>query len=91
MYLRDRAAKEDGRYTRVYVSPEQKDTKYSYSYEKEEAGFKYRYDVTVNMNYKANGDAVTDVEVTKVTSTASGYSLTLPETKPQGSVGRAGL
>ena len=86
-YLRDRAAKEDGRYTRVYVSPEQKDTKYSYSYEKEEAGFKYRYDVTVNMNYKANGDAVTDVEVTKVTSTASGYSLTLPETKPQGSVG----
>ena len=38
-YLRDRAAKEDGRYTRVYVSPEQKDTKYSYSYEKEEAGF----------------------------------------------------
>ena len=86
-YLRDRAAKEDGRYTRVYVSPEQKDTKYSYSYEKEEAGFKYRYDVTVNMNYKANGDAVTDVEVTKVTSTASGYSLTLPETKPSGSVG----
>lgn len=86
-YLKDRAAKEDGRYTRVYVSPEQKDTKYSYSYEKEEAGFKYRYDVTVNMNYKANGDAVTDVEVTKVTSTASGYSLTLPETKPQGSVG----
>ena len=86
-YLRDRAAKEDGRYTRVYVSPEQKDTKYSYSYEKEEAGFKYRYDVTVNMNYKANGDAVTDVEVAKVTSIASGYSLTLPETKPQGSVG----
>ena len=86
-YLKDRAAKEDGRYTRVYVSPEQKDTKYSYSFEKEENGFKYRYDVTVNMNYKANGDAVTDVEVTKVTSASSGYTLSIPETKPSGSVG----
>ena len=86
-YLKDRSAKEDGHYTRMYISPEQKDTKYSYSYEKEENGFRYRYDVTVNMNYKANGDAVTDVEVTKVTSTSSGYVLSLPETKPSGSVG----
>ena len=86
-YLKDRSAKEDGHYTRMYISPEQKDTKYSYSYEKEEAGFKYRYDVTVNMNYKANGDAVTDVEVTKVTSASSGYALSIPKTKPSGSVG----
>ena len=90
-YLKDREAKEDGRYTRVYVSPEQKDTKYSYSYEKEEGGFKYRYDVEVGMNYQAGGNSVTDVKVTKVTSVKDGYSLTIPETKPAGSVGEVTL
>ena len=90
-YLKDRAAKEDGRYTRVYVSPEQKDTAYSYSYETTAGDLKFRYDVAVRMNYQASGKAVTDVEVTKVTSVQDGYALTIPVTLPSGSVGETQL
>ena len=90
-YYKDRAAKEDGRYTRVYVSPEQKDTAYSYSYETTVGDLKFRYDVAVRMNYQASGKTVTDVEVTKVTSVQDGYALTIPVTLPSGSVGETRL
>lgn len=86
-YLKDRGAREDGRYTRVYVSPEQKDTQYSYSYETASGDLKIRYDVSVRMNYQAGGKAVTDVEMTKVTSVQNGFLKTIPRTLPTGSVG----
>lgn len=86
-YLKDRGAKEDGRYTRVYVSPEQKDTRYAYSYESTTDGLKVRYDVLVTMNYQADGTAVTEVEAAKIASVENGYAVSIPVTLPNGSVG----
>lgn len=85
-YLKERAAKEDGRYTRIYVSPEQKDTTYSYKYSAAENGFSVSYDIDVSMNYQAGGKNVTDINVTK-TTTADGYALEIPTTLPAASVG----
>ncbi len=74
---RDKA--EDNRYLRVYTTPEQKPSGYSYVYETTEDGMKYRYDVNLQMEYKAGGKNVTDVDITKTTSVAAGYLPTLDE------------
>ena len=86
-FLKDRSESEDGHYTRIYVSPEQKDTVYSYSYETEENGLKLRYDVKVTMTYQAGGKTITDVEVSKVSTVKEGYRISIPLTLPDGSVG----
>lgn len=78
---------EDNHYTRMYVSPEQKDTTYSYTYETGDGEYSYRYDVTVIMNYQAGGKNITDVNVIKTTTAGDGYKEVIPLTLPEGSVG----
>lgn len=78
---------EDNHYTRMYVSPEQKDTTYSYTYETGDGEYSYRYDVTVTMNYQAGGKNITDVNVIKTTTAGDGYKEVIPLTLPEGSVG----
>ncbi len=88
-FLKDRDAAEDGEYTRIYLTPEQKPTSYSYAYETSENGMDYRYDVNVLMEYKAGGKNVTDVNITKTTSVGNGYLPSLDEfiTLPTAAVG----
>ena len=78
---------EDNHYTRMYVSPEQKDTTYSYTYETGDGEYSYRYDVAVTMNYQAGGKNITDVNVIKTTTAGDGYKEVIPLTLPEGSVG----
>ena len=78
---------EDNHYTRMYVSPEQKDTTYSYTYETGDGEYSYRYDVTVTMNYQAGGKNITDVNVIKTTTADNGHKEVIPLTLPEGSVG----
>ncbi len=88
-FKRERDKAEDNRYLRVYTTPEQKPSSYSYVYETTEDGLKYRYDVHLQMEYKAGGKNVTDVDITKTTSVANGYLPTLDEyiTYPSAMVG----
>lgn len=92
-YFKDRESShagtdgEDNHYTRMYVSPEQKDTTYSYTYETGDGEYSYRYDVTVTMNYQAGGKNITDVNVIKTTTASDGYKEVIPLTLPEGSVG----
>jgi len=88
-FKRERDKAEDNRYLRVYTTPEQKPTTYAYVYETTEDGLKYRYDVNLQMEYKAGGKNVTDVDITKTTSVAAGYLPTLDEyiTYPSAMVG----
>lgn len=78
---------EDNHYTRMYVSPEQKDTTYSYTYETGDGEYSYRYDVAITMNYQAGGKNITDVNVIKTTTADNGYKEVIPLTLPEGSVG----
>lgn len=78
---------EDNHYTRMYVSPEQKDTIYSYTYETGDGEYSYRYDVTVIMNYQAGGKNITYVNIIKTTTAGDGYKEVIPLTLPEGSVG----
>ena len=89
-FKRERDKTEDNHYLRVYTTPEQKPSTYSYVYETIESGLKYRYDVALQMEYKAGGKNVTDVEVTKTTSVADGYLPTLADitTYPEAAVGQ---
>ena len=86
-YLKDRAAKEDGHYTRMYISPEQKDTTYAYTFEKIEDGLKKVYEVLVSMNYQAGGRNITDIQVTKTTTAVDGYVIDIPTTLPTATAG----
>lgn len=88
-FLKDRDAAEDGEYTRIYLTPQQKPTSYAYSYETSEGGINYRYDVEVLMEYMAGGKNVTDVNIVKTTSVANGYIPSLDEfiTLPTAAVG----
>ena len=88
-FLKDRDAAEDGEYTRIYLTPEQKPTSYTYAYETTEGGINYRYDVEVLMEYMAGGKNVTDVNLTKTISASNGYLPGLEEyiTLPTAAVG----
>ena len=77
---------EDNQYTRMYVSPEQKDTTYSYTFETYDEMFTYRYDVLVTMNYQAGGQNKTDIEISKTAVVTNGYTVEIPITKASGSV-----
>ncbi len=88
-FKRERDKAEDNRYLRVYTTPEQKPSSYSYVYETTDGTLNYRYDVNLQMEYKAGGKNVTDVDITKTTSVANGYLPTLNEyiTYPSAMVG----
>jgi len=92
-FKRERDKAENNHYLRVYTTPEQKPTSYSYVYETSENGMNYRYDVEVLMEYKAGGQNVTDVNITKTTSVAYGFLPSLDEyiTYPQAQVGDAAV
>jgi len=82
---------EDNHYTRVYVSPEQKDTTYSCSYEISGEIYNYCWDISVAMNYQAGGRNVTDMVITKTTSVQNGYADAIPLTYPEGIVEESGV
>ena len=85
-YSKERNAAEDNHYTRVYVSPEQKDTTYSYTYETEDEAGRYIYDVCVTMNYQAGGRNVTDVKITKTSRNSGNLDTQIPLTYPSGMI-----
>ena len=86
-YMLEREASEGNLKRTIYVTPEQKDTVYSYAFETTDDLYRYRYDVTVTMKNQAGGTNITDVHVSKVTSTLNGYAVDIPLTKMTGSVG----
>ncbi len=72
-FKRERDKAEDNRYLRIYTTPEQKPSSYSYVYETTTDGLNYRYDVEILMEYKAGGQNVTDVNISKTTWADVGY------------------
>ena len=83
----ERAASEGNVKRTLYVTPEQKDTEYKYVYEATDGEYNYRWDVEVTMSHKAGGQNVTEVNITKTTSTADGFVPEIPLTEMTGSVG----
>lgn len=83
----ERAVSEGNVKKTLYVTPEQKDTEYKYVYEATDGEYNYRWDVEVTMSHKAGGQNVTEVNITKTTSTADGFVPEIPLTEMTGSVG----
>ena len=83
----ERAVSEGNVKRTLYVTPEQKDTEYKYVYEATDGVFNYRWDVEVTMSHKAGGQNVTEVNITKTTTTVTGFVPEIPLTEMTGSVG----
>lgn len=90
-YLLDRNDAEDDHYTRVYVSPEQKDTTYQYAYQTAEGNLNYRYDVDAALSYQAGGKNQTKITLKKTTSVQEGFLADIPLTVPSGKAGGSDL
>ena len=85
--MSERAASEGNVKRTLYVTPEQKDTVYKYTYQMTDGKLNYRWDVEVRMSNKAGGQSVTDVNITKTTSSVSGCVDDITLTHVTGSVG----
>ncbi|MGN0659562.1 MAG: VaFE repeat-containing surface-anchored protein [Emergencia sp.] len=86
-FRKEREVSTDDHYTRIYTTPEQRPTSYSYQIERTEDGLKYLYDVEVNMTCNAGGSNFTDIKVTKITTAADGYQVSIPTTDATSIVG----
>ena len=85
-YKERRSDSTDNHYTRMYVSPEQKDTEYSYTFAADDGIFGYSYDVEVAMNYQAGGRNVTNLKLVKTTWPLAEPASEIPLIAPSGIV-----